>query len=158
MYVSEIPSAHRGPCSEPELGWRKQEKEFQASFLQLGSEEELETLETDKKSSSNIWWFTSTKVFRAFVIIYNRMRAGTYAVCRWDSCWPGSAEYRHRSYTDTNVYRAKSECPADLTDTPHTRCCCHCSHHQTAENIMRYYNHYTNLWYHLSLFYINNYI
>ncbi len=60
------------------------------------------------------------------------LTAVTYAVGRSGSCWPGSAEYQRRSYTGTSAYRAKSECPADLTDTPHTRYCCHCSHHQMA--------------------------
>lgn len=56
----------------------------------------------------------------------------TYASDRWGSCWPGSVECQHRSCTDTSAYRAKSGCPLDPTDTPHTHCCCHCSHHQTA--------------------------
>ncbi len=47
-----ILSAHHDPCSEPALGWRKQEKALQASFLQLEFEEELEMLETDKKDIS----------------------------------------------------------------------------------------------------------
>lgn len=48
-YICDILSAHHGPCSAPALGWRKPEKALQASFLQLESEEELETLEKDKK-------------------------------------------------------------------------------------------------------------
>lgn len=63
--------------------------------------------------------------------VYNKKNC-SYAACRWDSCWPGSAGCRHMSCTDTDVCKAGWACPASQTDRPHTRCCCHCSHRLTA--------------------------
>lgn len=51
----------------------------------------------------------------------------THAAGRWGSCWPGSAACPHTSYTGTGAGTAGSACPAGLTGTPHTRCCCRCS-------------------------------
>lgn len=71
-------------------------------------------------------------------IFHNQNPEYAHAAGRWGSCWPGTAVCQHRKCRGTGVGRAGSVCPAGLTGTPHTHCCCHCSHHQKAVE--------TNVW------------